>query len=116
MGYVNVIWQGDANAVALRALTRCEVPSWPLNLTGPEMISVRSLCERFANAFGIPKPEFQGVEAPSALLSNAGLCHERFGIPEVTLDQMIRWVTHWVEVEGNTLEKPTKFEVRDGRF
>ena len=116
MGHVNVIWQGDANAVALRALNHCAAPTWPLNLTGPETISVREVAGRFAQALGAADPVFDGAEAPSALLSNASCCHEMFGAPEVSLEQLIAWVSHWVNIEGKTLDKPTGFEVRDGKF
>ena len=116
MGHVNVIWQGDANAVALRALHDCKAPTQPLNLTGPELISVRRLALDFAEALGVPQPTFEGTEAPTALLNNATRCMERYGAPQVSLRQMIAWVAHWVQHGGKTLAKPTKFEVRDGRF
>ena len=116
MGQVNIIWQGDANAVALRALAHCTVPTRPLNLTGPGQLSVRRLAERFAEAFGLPGPVFTGEAGTSALLNNASRCHQLFGPPEVSTDQMIRWVAHWLSHDGKLLGKPTKFEVRDGKF
>ena len=115
MGHANVIWQGDANAIALRALEHAGNPPLVLNATGPEIVSIRRVAERFAESFGIA-PKFEGTEAGTALLSNAGLCHRLFGYPEVTLDHMIAWTAHWVKIGGPTLAKPTHFEERSGRY
>lgn len=115
MGAANVIWQGDANAVVLRSLIHCQSPAMLLNLTGPEIVSIRWLATRFGEIFG-KAPTFEGMEAETALLSNAARCHQLFGYPRFSLEQMVRWVAHWVEIGGTTLGKPTKFEVRDGKF
>ncbi|MCS7315620.1 MAG: NAD(P)-dependent oxidoreductase [Bryobacterales bacterium] len=115
MGMVNVIWQGDANSVALRALGLCETPPAVLNVTGPETVSVRSLARRFGERFGV-EPIFEGTEAPTALLSDASRCHRLFGYPEVSLEQMIEWVADWIRSGGALWDKPTHFEVRDGKF
>ena len=115
MGYANVIWQRDANSVALRAFAHCQSPAFLLNLTGPETISVRQVAEQFGKLFGV-EPVFAGVEAPTALLNNAARCEALFGKPEVSIDQMIRWVARWVEIGGRSLGKPTHFEQRDGKF
>jgi len=34
----------------------------------------------------------------------------------VSVDQAIAWVAHWVKHGGRTLDKPSHFETRDGRF
>jgi nucleoside-diphosphate-sugar epimerase len=115
MGMANVIWQGDANSVCLRAFRLCQSPPAVLNLTGPETISVRAVAHRFAERFGV-EPVFEGVEGPTALLSDASRCHALFGYPEVTLDQMIEMVAEWIRAGGVTWNKPTHFEVRDGKF
>lgn len=115
MGGVNVIWQGDANEVALRSLAVADSPPRVLNVTGPEMVSVRWLAERLGERFGVP-PQFAGEEGPTALLSNASAAHRLFGYPRVTLREMIDWTAEWVLAGGATLDKPTHFQEREGAF
>jgi nucleoside-diphosphate-sugar epimerase len=115
MGHVNVIWQGDANSIALRSFGLCQSPPAVLNVTGPEMAPVRWIARRFGERFGV-EPIFEGTEADTALLSNAARCHRLFGYPSVTVEQLIEWVADWIGMGGATLAKPTHFETRDGRF
>ena len=115
MGHVNVIWQRDANSVALRAFAHCASPPFVLNLTGSETLAVRQLAARFGDLWGI-EPIFEGEESETALLSNAKRCADLFGLGTVSLDQMISWIAHWVRHGGRGLGKPTHFEARDGSF
>jgi len=115
MGHVNVIWQGDANAAILRSLTLCASPPFILNLTGPSTLSVRQLAHDFGRRLG-KEPVFEGVEQATALLSDASRYVRRLGPPAVSLERMIDWVAHWVRIDGRTLNKPTHYESRDGRF
>ena len=115
MGHVNVIWQGDANAIALRMLFLGQSPPAIFNVTGPETASVRRLAGRFGELLG-KKPALQGQEEGSALLNNASKSLARFGPPRVSLDQAVEWVAHWVKIGGPTLNKPSHFETRDGKF
>jgi nucleoside-diphosphate-sugar epimerase len=116
MGNVNVVWQGDAAAYALQTLSLCASPPAVLNVSGPETVSIRWLAGRFAELLGTAPPSFAGVEASTALLTNAARCHRLLGYPGVSLELMVEWVADWVAHGGRTLSKPTHFEVRDGRF
>jgi len=115
MGWFNAIWQGDANSYALRCLEFCASPPKVLNVTGPEKISVREVAEFYERVFG-RKSVLRGEESDYSLLSDASLCHSLLGRPEVSLETLLAWVAHWVESGGPTLDKPTKFEVTDGRY
>lgn len=115
MGQVNVIWQGDANEMAIRSLLLCDSPPITLNITGPETVSVRWLAERFGEMCGTA-PIFTGVEQSTALLNNASYSHRLFGYPRVTLRQMMEWTVSWIEAGGDTLGKPTHFQERAGAF
>ena len=115
MGHANVIWQGDANEIALRAFQYCSSPPKVLNVTGPETVSIRWLAERFGELFS-RQPVFDNEEQGTALLNNASRAHELFGYPRVTLRQMMGWVAHWVAIGGETLNKPSHFQEREGKF
>ncbi|MGZ8260000.1 MAG: NAD-dependent epimerase/dehydratase family protein [Caldimonas sp.] len=114
-GYVNVVWQGDANAQVLRCLAHCTAPTTPLNVTGPETIPVRWLAQQLAERLGTTA-HVAGQEAATALLSDTTRAVALFGAPLVPLVRMLDWVADWVRSGGPSLGKPTKFEVRDGSF
>lgn len=115
MGHVNVIWQGDANAMALAAFDYVASPPFVFNLAGPETLSVRRLAERLGELLG-KAPQFHGTEAADALLSNGQFGHAWFGYPRVPLETMLRWIADWVQRGGESLGKPTHFGTRDGKF
>ncbi len=115
MGNVNIIWQGDANEIAIRALHHCNVPSKILNVTGPEIVSVRWLAEQFGKMFG-QAPQFINEEQPAALLSNAAESFRLFGYPKTPLKQIMELLVEWINQGGKTINKPTHFQEREGQF
>ena len=115
MGHVNVIWQGDANAIALRCLAHTTTPTSPVNVTGPETISVRWLAEEFGRRFD-RAPNLIGTEAGTGWINSAARMIAEFGPPRVPLLRMIDWTADWLMRGGASLGKPTHYEVRDGQF
>lgn len=115
MPAVNVIWQRDANAIALRCFARAASPPFVLNLTGVPASAVRNLAARLGERLG-RAPVFTGRPGDTALLSNASRCEALFGAPAMPLDGMIEHVTDWVKAGGRALNKPTHFEEREGCF
>ncbi len=115
VSHFNVIWQGDANSYALRSLELCESPPRVLNVTGGEIVSVRQAAEFYARRFQ-REAVFKGEASGVALLNNSSRCRQLLGEPETTLEELMELVAHWVELGGRSLNKPTKFEVADGKF
>jgi nucleoside-diphosphate-sugar epimerase len=140
MGYFNTIWQGDANAMALRAFDHVATPPWVVNVTGPELLSVRAVCQRLGGLMNRPV-RFVGTEGDTALVSNARrgldalgplrvgcgadfqpanpgqeLAGRKLSPPLLGSANMLEWVADWVLRGGRRLDRPTHFESRDGRF
>jgi len=115
MGYVNVIWQGDANAYALRSLLHCQTPANLLNVTGPEKLSLRELAQTFGERMQ-KNVQFEGDPSSTALLSDASKCFGQMGKPTVSAAELVDWTVDWIMAKGEALGKPTKFQVRDGKF
>jgi hypothetical protein len=117
MGAVNVIWQGDANAIALQLLAHGSVPAVPVNVTGAETHTVRALATALGQRLG-HTPVFHGEEAADALLSDARALPVRLGtdLDPMPIDRLLDWTAAWVSDGLPLLAKATKFEVRDGQF
>jgi hypothetical protein len=115
LGHVNFIWQGDAASQALRCLAHCTTPTSPINVSGHEILSVRDLAVQFGKLFG-NEPVIVGKEEPTAWLTDTSQAVKLFGPPIVDTAQLIRWTADWVLRSMPSLGKPTKYEVRDGRY
>jgi NAD dependent epimerase/dehydratase family enzyme len=114
-GFVNVIWQGDALAHIIQSLSLAASPPAVLNITGPRTLGVRALAEAVGHLLGKPVTT-TGVESETAWLSDASRAHHLFGRPRVPEETLLHWVAGWLAGGGETLGKPTRFEVRDGKF
>ncbi len=115
MGHANVIWQGDANAVALRCLAHVTTPTTPINVTGPETFEVAKVAAEFGKLLG-KTPRLTGKPAPTGWINNAARMVKEFGPPRVPLPKMIEWTADWLARDMTTLNKPTHYEVRDGQY
>jgi nucleoside-diphosphate-sugar epimerase len=114
-GYVNVIWQGDAIEYALKSFGKASAPPFILNVTGTECLQVRDIATKMGIMCG-RTVTFSGVEAPEAWLNDASQSYALFGRPVVDTDTLINWTITWLQQGGETLNKPTHFEVRDGAY
>lgn len=112
---VNVIWQGDANEIAIRSLLHCEAPAKILNVTGPETLSIKWVANQFGTIFN-KTPKFIYEAQGTALLNNASECHKLFGYPKVTIREIIDITATWLQQGGEEFGKATHFQERGGKF
>jgi nucleoside-diphosphate-sugar epimerase len=114
-GYLNGIWQGDCCDQVLRSFDCATSPSSILNITGPELVTVRWIAGRFGDLFG-KQPKIAGEENGRAYLSNAAKANALFGNPSVPIGKIIEWIADWIQRDGENLGKPTHFETQDGKY
>jgi nucleoside-diphosphate-sugar epimerase len=87
----------------------------PLNISGPEVVSVRAIANIFADHFGKPAV-FDGEEGSVAWLVNTNEQQQLLGYPNVPLAKLIDWTADWVANDRASLGKPTHFEINDGNY
>lgn len=119
----NMIWQGDANAIALMQLENCDSPARFINLTGPEILSTREVALQFGDLLGkevtftgTDNRNDSGNDSGKAYLSDATDVLDRFGATTISPATLIKWNAEWIASGGATLDKPTHFEVNDGSY
>jgi nucleoside-diphosphate-sugar epimerase len=115
MGYVNIIWQGDANAMSLAAFDQVASPARPINIAGPQKLRIADIAEHLGRIMG-KGVKFTGTEAATALLNDGAAGRTLLGDAAVDADQLIQWTADWVMRGGASLNKPTHFENRAGNF
>lgn len=112
---INYIWQGSANEYAIRALLLADSPAVKMNISGPEVISVEYAARRMGKGLGI-EPVFEGVPQNDAYLVNTMKCTEAFGYPAFSAGELMDMQVEWLLSDGKTLNKPTHFEARNGKY
>jgi len=115
MGHVNVIWQGDANAVALRCLAQATTPTTPINVTGPETIEVRWLAGEFGKCWA-KTPSLPAIRRRPGWLNDSRRMVKEFGSPFRAARQDDRVDGRLARPRHGTINKPTHYEVRDGQY
>ena len=115
MGSTHVIWQQDANARIIQALEHVSTPPAAVNVTGRDRLSIRALALELGRLLE-REVTWTGHETSTAWLWNADRSYEWFGIPDVSIDEMLQATAEWVKAGRETLDRPTHFDVRDGNF
>lgn len=115
MGHASLIWQGDANAHILQAFDQVSTPAQPINVAGPNIVSIRNIAQQLGAHMGV-EPIFTGTEGPTALACNTSLSQKHFGQPAVSLDQLLKWIADWITHDKPRHNKATHFENRAGDF
>ncbi len=114
-GWFNCLWQRDANEAILQLLAHARTPPLAVNLTGAEVLSVRQVAMELGRRLG-RAVQFEGVEAETALLSDTSRMRDLVGGGSANFSEVLEAVADWVRQGGRSLGKPTRFEVRSGRY
>ena len=104
------VFAGAALPRALRHADFADQCQRPRN-SQPFAISPRKLGARLGR-----EPVIVGQEEPTAWLTDTSRATKLFGLPIVDTGQLIKWTADWVARAMPSLGKPTKYEVRDGRY
>ena len=116
MGYVNVIWQGDANASRSSVLPHAAAPPFVVNVTGRETLAVRELAERFG-ALLDRAPTFTGTERRTRCSATRSHAHALFAPPAVTARaRCSSGSPSGSQAAARCSASRRKFEARDGKF
>jgi Nucleoside-diphosphate-sugar epimerases len=116
MSAVNVLWQGDASALALASLARASAPEpYIVNVAGPKVLRTRELANALGARLGVT-PILSGSDSDDALLSNSSRMSALLDDALVPVETLMDWVVAWIQSGNRLLGKPTGFERRDGRF
>ena len=90
-------------------------PAVKMNISGPEVISVEYAARRMGKGLGI-EPVFEGVPQNDAYLVNTMKCTQTFGYPAISAGELMDLQVEWLKSDGRTLNKPTHFEARNGKY
>lgn len=115
MGFVNVIWQGDANALTLCAFAETDVPAKRCNVAGPEILRVRDVAEAFAKLCDKPV-HFVGTEGSKSLLNDGTRMAAKYGPLRYSAADIYPLIADWIRHDRPLLGKPTHFQATDGVF
>jgi len=113
--FFNIIWQGDVNNYALLSLQKAASPAEILNITGEGILSVKDVAEEMGAIMNKPVQLISRGQDHS-YLSDASKAFKTFGKPSVSSKELIRMQAEWIMQGGRALNKPTHFEVNDGKF
>ena len=113
--FFNIIWQGDANHYALLALQKAASPAEILNVTGEDILSVKEVAEEMG-AIMNKKVRMVSNGGDHSYLNDASKSFRYFGKPSVSSKELIRMQAEWIMQGGRGLNKPTHFEVDNGKF
>lgn len=112
---VNVIWQGDANSMALTAFNHTTSPATVINVAGTELLDVEEVARQMAQFMGKPV-QFLDDRGRLAFLNDGHDGQQLLGTANVSARELVKWTAEWVAAEREHWAKPTHFEVTSGRY